>query len=119
MLHLFTYLKKFNELRSLCDIDLSTIPTSQLAEEADKICQHHKDKSIFLGYLEPWILDGKHEVRLRYLIRKFPVYLVCFHPESLPFSWKNEIDTVYLEESKKDTSYQDGHSKTINNGSIV
>lgn len=113
MLHLFTYLKSFCELRTLCDIDLSTIPTVQLADEADKICQHHKDKVIFLGYLEPWILDGKHEVRLRYLIRKFKTYLVCFHPESLPFSWKNEIDTVYMEKGK------DGHSETLDNGSSV
>ena len=101
MLFVYTFFKSFEEIRKKCTIDLSTTPVDSLAESCDSILSHHKDSVIFLGYLEPgWMLDPKHEPRMRKMIRKFEVILVCFHLESLPFSWKNEIDTVYLEGPK-------------------
>jgi hypothetical protein len=113
MLHVYTFLN-FEEIRKKCTIDLSVTSLETLAEECEKILIHHKDSVIFLGYMEPgWMLDPKHEPRIRKLIRKFDVYMVCFHLESIPFAWKNEIDTVYLENPKN------GDSQTINNGSLV
>jgi len=77
-------------------IDLSKVSTNLLADECDSIVNHHKDCYIFLGYLEPgWMLEPASQTRLRKLFRKFPVGLVLEYPESLPYSWKNEIDIVY------------------------
>lgn len=76
-------------------IDLSKIPTSQLVEECDSILDHHRDVAVYFGYLEPgYMLDQLHQTRLRRIIRKFPVGFMCKHIESIPFSWKNEIDTI-------------------------
>jgi hypothetical protein len=101
MLTIFNYLKSFDDLRKLSTIDLSKTSVSLLSEEAEKIVSHHSDAVIFLGYLEPgWMIESKNESKLRKLIRKFQVYMVCIHLESLPFSWKNEIDTIYLENLK-------------------
>lgn len=110
MLYVYTYPKSFNELRK-DTIDLSTVPTRDLAEQCEVLMTHQPDRRIFLGYLEPgWMLDPKHEARIRSVIRKFHTTIVCFHIKSLPFSWKNEIDILYL----KNTT--DGTSQTINDG---
>jgi hypothetical protein len=87
---------------SLQFIDLSKIATSSLADECDSIVQHHKDCFVFLGYLEPgWMLEPSHQTRLRKLFRKFTVGLVLEYPESLPYSWKNEIDIIYTNNDLK------------------
>jgi len=113
MLFVYFFLESFSEIRKQIDIDLSMLSSELLADECDRILDHHSDKKIFLGYLEPgWMLDPKHDARIRRLIRKFDVYMVCVFPESLSFSWKNEISLVYLD-SKKDGSSQivhHGHS---------
>jgi len=114
MLFVYFFLKDFSDIRKTIDIDLSTLSSELLADECDHILDHHSKKNIFLGYLEPgWMLDPKHDARIRRLIRKFDVYLVSFFPESLSFSWKNEIGIVYLEDRK------DGSSKIVNNGDLV
>jgi hypothetical protein len=101
MLSVYTFFKSFEDLRKKCTIDLSAVAVESLGTECENIINHHTDSVIFLGYLEPgWMIDPKQEPRLRKLIRKFEVIIVCFHLESLPFSWKNEIDTVYLEPPK-------------------
>jgi hypothetical protein len=77
-------------------IDLSTRPSDTLADEADSIVDHHSNCAVFLGYIEPgWMLDPTHQTRMRRLIRKFPVALVCEFVESLPHSWKTDIHTFY------------------------
>ena len=109
MLFVYTYPKKFEELRKDC-IDLSLVSASDLAEQCEVLMSHKNECRIFLGYLEPgWMLDPKHEARIRPILRKFQVYLLCFHLKSLPFSWKNEIDTVYLRK-------RNGKSQTFNDG---
>ena len=114
MLFVYFYLKNFTDIRKEIDIDLSSVDSSKLADECDRILNHHSDKKIFLGYLEPgWMLDPKHEARIRRMIRKFDVYMVTFFPESLSFSWKNEIKIVYLESDKN------GLAKIVNDGSSV
>jgi len=114
MIHLYNFIPDFSILRNKCTIDLSKIPSDQLADECDRILQHHADCILFLGFLEPgWMLDPRHEARIRLSIRKFESYIVTLHLESLPFAWKNEIDTLYTKDSK------DGRSKAIDDGCIV
>ena len=107
----------FQELhKNLKCIDLSKLPSSTLASESDSIVTHHKSCCIFLGYLDPgWMLDPSTQVQLRQLFRKFPVGIVTEFSESLPFSWKNEIDTLYTFKSLN----KNGESVIINNGSII
>ena len=107
-------MKSFEELRSHCTIDVSKLSSDMLADECEKIMQHHKDCILFLGYLDVgWMLDPKHEARIRQVIRKFETHVVCFHMESIPFAWKNEIDTVYFQSPKN------GDTKVIDNGCAI
>ena len=104
----------FEELRAKCTIDMSKIPAEKLADECDNVLQHHKDCTIFLGYLDVgWMLDSRHEARIRNAIRKFNVSMITFHLESLPYSWKNEIDTLYVQDPKN------GHAQIVNDGCAV
>lgn len=106
--------RKRNE--TLKYIDLSKLSSESLITEADSIVQHHKDCFIFLGYLEPgWMLEPSHQTRLRKLFRNFPVGLVLHHVESLPHSWKNEIDIVYTYNDLK----KHGESDSVYDGSSV
>lgn len=96
-------------------LDLSKVPSVCLADEADSILNHHKQCCVFLGYLEPgWMLEPTHQTRLRKLFRKFPVAVVTHFTDSLPFSWKNEIDTFYTETGRNKhgttNSFHDGSS---------
>jgi hypothetical protein len=93
------------EKKPYCTVDLSKIPSSDLADECDKIFNHHNECIIFFGFLEVgFMLDPKHEARIRKCIRKFECHLICFHLESIPFSWKNEIDIVYSTIKKNGSS---------------
>lgn len=94
-------------------INLSTLQSIFLAGEATSIVDHHKSCCVFLGYLEPgWMLDLSTQVQLRRLFRKFPVGIVTEFSESLPFSWKNEINTIYTFKSLQ----TNGDPNSINDG---
>ena len=111
-----TFRDKFREMFDLQFLDLSKVPSSQLANEAESILNHHKSCFVFLGYLEPgWMLEATHQTRLRKLFRKFPVGMVTHFVDSLPFSWKNEIDTFYTE---KDLN-KNGITNSLDNGSSI
>jgi len=111
MLQLYLYFKDFEKLRLDCDIDMSKIPIDRLADECDNILQHHKTCKLFFGYLDVgWMLDPKHEARIRNCVRKFEVHMITFHLDSVPYSWKNEIDTLHV------SSLENGDSKVINDG---
>jgi hypothetical protein len=119
MLFITTNLTNFKEFRdnfkksheNLVFLDLSKLSAKKLAEESNSIVNHHKNACIFLGYLEPgWMIDNVHQTQLRKLFRKFPVAMITHFVESLPFSWKNEIDTIYIQ------SPVNGTSNSINNG---
>jgi hypothetical protein len=119
MLWICSSLKKYSEFRETfykthdTVIDLSKVPSSELANESDSITSHHSKCSVFIGYLEPgWMLDSTHQTRMRKLFRKFDVAMVCYFPESLPYSWKTEINTFY-------TETVNGNSNSINDGSTV
>jgi len=101
---LFVYTDfNINEIKLRCNLDLSKISAHNLADECDNIFIHHTDSKLFLGFLEPgFMLDPKHEARIRKCIRKFECHLICFHLESLPFSWKNEIDSVFIPKIEKE-----------------
>ena len=111
MIQLYNYIPDFSIIRNKCTIDLSKLPSDKLAEECERIIQHHHECILFLGFLEAgWMLDPRHEARIRMAIRKFETHIVTLHLESLPFAWKNEIDTVYIDYPK------DGCTKAINDG---
>jgi hypothetical protein len=114
MLHLYLYPVAFDLIRKKCTIDISKLSSENLADECEKILQHHTECVLFLGYLDVgWMLDPKHEARIRRAIRKFETHLVSFHLESIPHSWKNEIEMLHVQEDKN------GDTKTIDNGSAV
>lgn len=119
MLFISTNLTKFKEFRdnfkksheNLTFLDLSKLSSKKLAEETSSIVNHHKSACIFVGYLEPgWMLEAAHQTQIRKLFRKFPVAMLTQFIESLPYSWKNEIDTIYIQ------SPVNGSSNFINNG---
>jgi hypothetical protein len=95
-------------------LDLSRVPSSCLADECDSIVNHHSKCVVFLGFLEPgWMLEPTHQTRIRKLFRKFEVGMITNFVESLPFSWKNEIHTFYLQKPLN------GNPNFVNNGSAL
>lgn len=124
MIHLCDSIQKYKwfaeHFRSLYKdlecIDLSKLHSSLVAKEASLIVEHHKSCCVFLGHLEPgWMLDPASQVQLRELFRKFPVGMVTQFSESLPFSWKNEIDIVYTSK----WVHTNAESNSIHDGSPV
>jgi hypothetical protein len=104
MLWVCTDIAKFTEFKKVLRgshenvkfVDLSIVSSDSLMEQADAIMQHHTRACVFLGYLEPgWMLDSSCQIVLRKLIRTHEVGMLCHYPESLPFSWKNEIEVLY------------------------
>lgn len=97
MLEVCTNLNKFPEFAKRFSINISQLPSSEIIVQCESILRHHSDASIFLGFLEPgWMLSSEAQTRMRPVFRKFKVGFVCFHEESIPFAWKNEIETVFL-----------------------
>ena len=97
MLEVCTNLHKYSEFSKRFTIDISKVPSEDLIVQCESIFQHHSDTSIFLGFVEPgWMLPAEHQTRMRKVFRKFKVGFVCFHKESIPFSWKNEIESLYV-----------------------
>lgn len=104
MLSICTDISKFEEFKhrfkssnaELKYVDIATVSSESLVEQAESILQHHTDVCVFLGYLEPgWMLELPHQTILRKLIRTHEVGVVCQFTDSLPFSWKNEIRILY------------------------
>jgi hypothetical protein len=124
MLYISTNIEKFQEFKELFKnsfsdntfLDLSKVPLISLADESTSIVNHHSKCAVFLGYLEPgWMLDAPSQTIMRKLFRKFNVGLICNFTESLPFSWKNEIDVLYIE----DPLNRNGSTGTLNYGSSI
>jgi hypothetical protein len=123
MLWISTNIQKVNEFREhfrkthdTTFLDLSKLPSKDLAIECDSIVSHHKECAVFLGYVEPgWMLELSHQTRIRKLFRKFPVAILSFFLESVPFSWKTETDIIYV----KDTNLKNGTANSIDDGSSI
>jgi hypothetical protein len=97
-------------------VDLSRVPSFELMENCESILKHHKSPCVFLGFVEPgWMLDPAHQTRIRSLIRTRPVAFVCHHSESIPFSWKNEIEFLYVSKPNQ----ENGDPQSVYNGSAL
>jgi hypothetical protein len=116
MLFVYNCIPNFENIRKQCTIDLSKENSALLADHADNLLSHQRECSVFLGYLEiGWMLDAKHEVRLRKLFKKFDVHVICMYPESIPFAWKNGTSIIYGTKDLK----KHGDPETIDNGSAL
>lgn len=124
MLYICTDLTKFKTFSEkwrsmfpeLVFLDLSKHPSSNLASESTSIVSHQTNCCVFLGYLEPgWMLEPAHQVILRKLIRKFPVAILSFYMDSIPFSWKNETEEIYM--TKRLNS--NGESSSLDDGGVI
>lgn len=97
MLEVCNNLDKLQEFAKRFAINISQIPCSEIIDQCEAIFQHHANTSIFLGFVEPgWMLSSESQTRMRRIFRKFKVGFVCIHMESIPFSWKNEIETIFV-----------------------
>ena len=95
-------------------VDLSDVDTRLLIEHCEAIINHHTNSCVFLGFLEPgWMLEHVDQTRLRELFRAFPVGFVCQFEDSIPFSWKNETEMLYL------PNRHNGQSNSIDHGCAV
>jgi hypothetical protein len=112
-----TFAEKWRSMfPDLTFLDLSKHPSSNLASESASIVSHQTKCCVFLGYLEPgWMLEPAHQVILRKLIRKFPVAILSVYMDSIPFSWKNETEEIYM--TKRLNS--NGHTGSFDHGGSV
>jgi len=92
--------------------DLSSQSLDTLAPSALSIVSHHKTATVWLGYLEGWMLTPIDEARLRKLIRKFDCHVWTVHPLSFSHAWKNESKVIYATGSN-------GPGNLDNDGRIV
>lgn len=119
MLYICLELSRFSEFKEKfgAKLDLSKLPSDKLADETDNIIAHHNDCKVFLGHLEPgWMLDPTHQTRLRKLFRKFPVGVITYFPESIPYSWKMETDVIYTSNKAANTN---GNTCPVNDGGAI
>lgn len=93
-------------------LDLSAVPLESLVESALAYFNHHPDGSLWLGYLDGWMLTPHEEVLLRKVLRKFDCSICSAFPLSLSQAWKNEIKTIY-------TDRGNGAAKSDNDGGAV
>jgi hypothetical protein len=92
--------------------DVSSQSLDTLAGAAMSIVSHHKTATVWLGYLEGWMLTPIDEARLRKLIRKFDCHVWTAHPLSFSHAWKNESKVIYATGSN-------GPGNLDNNGRLV
>ena len=91
-------------------MDWSDSTPAELVSQSETVMQHHTAIGVYLGYLDGWMLNTTEEIRLRPLIRKFPVCVVSRWPCAFSFSWKNELEYLCVNDTN-------GHSDANNNGS--
>lgn len=82
------------------------------AEAIVSIAEHQTSGTIWLGYLEGWMLTPHEEVVIRKALRNFSCVVVSHFPLSFSHAWQNEIDWVY-------TTRPHGSTDTYNNGSSL
>lgn len=124
MLYVCTDISRFSEFKTLFQeqnhgmqfLDLSKARSCDLAGECKSIVSHHNTCAVFLGYLEPgWMLEPTHQTLIRSVLRKFPTGMVSNFVESISYSWKNEIATVYTHNPLN----KNGDSNSLNHGCSV
>ena len=90
-------------------MDWSDCTPAELILQAETVLQHHTSIGVYLGYLDGWMLNITEEIRMRPLIRKFPVCVVSRWPCAFSLSWKNELEYLCVNDTN-------GHSDTNNDG---
>jgi hypothetical protein len=88
----------YNAPRPSNCFDLSYEPVSAMVDAAVGILAHHKTATLWLGYLEGWMLSPEEETRMRGVLRAFHCYIVSREPLSLSQAWKNEIDCIHIKD---------------------
>ena len=96
---------------SLQIMDWSDSTPAELVSQAETVLQHHKKIGVYLGYLDGWMLSLTEEIRLRPLIRAFPVCMVTRWPCAVSLAWKYELEYVNVSKDQ-----QDGHPNLNNDG---
>ena len=91
-------------------LDWSDSTPGELVSQSETVLQHHREMGIYLGYLDGWMLSLTEEIRMRPLIRKFPVCVVSRWPCAFSVAWKNELEYLGVNESN-------GLSDSNNHGS--
>lgn len=81
-------------------LNWSDCTVDELITQAETVLAHHSECAVFLGYLEGWMLSIPQEIRLRPLLRKFPVCMISRWPMSLPLAWKNELELLHVNPSQ-------------------
>lgn len=102
------FLKHYPNVLNWCDSS-----AEELITQAETVVTHHSECAVFLGYLEGWMLSIPQEIRLRPLLRKFPVCVISRWPMSLPFAWKNELELLHVNPSQQygnPSSHHNGRS---------
>lgn len=80
-------------------LDWSDCTPAELVSQAETVLQHHTKIGVYLGYLDGWMLSITEEIRMRPLIRKFPVCVVSRWPCAFSLSWKNELEYLGVNET--------------------
>jgi hypothetical protein len=78
-------------------LNWSDCTIAEIVAQSETVVEHHSNVSVFLGYLDGWMLSLTDEIRLRPIIRKFAVCLVSRYPVSLSLAWKNECALLYIQ----------------------
>jgi len=81
------------------------------------ITEHQKTGTLWLGYLEGWMLTPHEEVILRKAIRQFHCIVVTRFPLSFSHAWKNEIDWVYTNGEDNGSPNSHDNGCFVHNGS--
>ena len=76
-------------------LDVSGLLLDELKESITAIVNHQKRCTVWLGYLDGWMLTPMEEVILRKLLRNFDCIVISKYPLSFSQAWKNEIVSVY------------------------
>jgi hypothetical protein len=109
----------FNAPKPSPCFDLSYEPVSALVDSAVGIFAHHKTATLWLGYLEGWMLTSEEETRMRMVIRTFDCHLTTREPFSFSQAWKNEIECIHVKDSSTASTVSNGHTDTHHDGGSV
>jgi hypothetical protein len=81
------------------------------------ICEHQTSGTIWLGYLDGWMLTPYEEVSMRKALRTFHCIVVSRYPHSFSHAWKNETDWVYTTDPKNGSTHTHHDGRTVQHGS--
>jgi hypothetical protein len=113
---LTVYLKQIPKPKDC--FDLAGLPLDELIPALVSINSHQRTGTIWLGYLDGWMLTPHEEVILRKAVRTFNCIVVSCYPLSFSYACKNEIDFVYGEDLNGSSGIND-HGGALHDGCKV